>query len=247
MNKGGSTMEALNAALYWNILPQAQRTLWLRLGSLPEYFVLYGGTALALQLGHRNSVDFDFFSSQPVAPRALYKRLDFLMEGRITQEDRNTLTVQANTDDGPVSISFFGGLALNCVDPPARVLPGVSLASPRDIFGCKCATIQQRKSLKDIQDICALLRHGLALAEGLDCARAIYGEQFNPHITLVALSDPTTLEELPEEDRRLLAQAVAETPGASAEEIEPLGRIGEVAALVSGLDNMPGNAAPEPE
>ncbi|MGM0425440.1 MAG: nucleotidyl transferase AbiEii/AbiGii toxin family protein [Thermodesulfobacteriota bacterium] len=30
---------------------------------MPSEFVLYGGTAIALHLGHRSSVDFDFFSS----------------------------------------------------------------------------------------------------------------------------------------------------------------------------------------
>lgn len=55
----------MNGAPHWSILPKARRTLWARFASLPEHFVLYGGTALALQLGHRNSVDFDFFSAQP--------------------------------------------------------------------------------------------------------------------------------------------------------------------------------------
>ena len=46
------------------ILPQGQRELWPLLGTIPARFTLYGGTALAIQLGHRESVDFDFFSSQ---------------------------------------------------------------------------------------------------------------------------------------------------------------------------------------
>lgn len=191
--------------------------------------MLYGGTALALQLGHRTSVDLDFFSAQPVEPRKLYATLDFLAKGRITQEERNTLTVQAETEDGPVSVSFFGGLRLRCVDVPIRVPPGVSLAGARDIFGCKCAAIQQRDDLKDLQDVCALLRHGLSLAEGLGCARTIYGDSFNPRMTLMALSYPPTLEGLPEEDRRLLAQAVEEIRNVPAVEVEPLGRIGEIA------------------
>ena len=61
--------------------------------------MLYGGTALVLQLGHRTSNDFDFFSAQPIDPRQLYETLDFVAQGRITQEERNTLTVQAETED----------------------------------------------------------------------------------------------------------------------------------------------------
>lgn len=239
----------MNAAPYWNILPKAQATLWARLETLPQHFVLYGGTALALQLGHRNSVDLDFFSAQPVEPRQLYATLDFLAKGRITQEERNTLTVQANTEDGPVSVSFFGGLRLRCVDLPIRIPPGVSLAGARDIFGCKCATIQQRDNLKDLQDVCALLRHGLPLAEGLGCARTIYGESFNPRMTLMALSYPPALEGLPAEDRQLLAQAVEDIRNLPAVEVAPLGRIGEVApgALNEQPVDASGNTVAEPK
>lgn len=48
--------------LHLEILPRAQRELWDQLSTLPDAFVLYGGTAIALQLGHRQSVDFDFFA-----------------------------------------------------------------------------------------------------------------------------------------------------------------------------------------
>ena len=46
----------------YDILPDAQRKIWPQLAAFKERFVLYGGTALALRLGHRQSVDFDFFS-----------------------------------------------------------------------------------------------------------------------------------------------------------------------------------------
>ena len=114
----------------------------------------------------------------------------------------------------------------------------VSLAGVRDIFGCKCATSQQRDSLKDLQDICALLRHGLSLAEGLSCARAIYGKSFNPRITLMALSYPPALEGLPAEDRQLLAQTVEAIRKVPAVAVAPLGRIGEIA---------PGNPVLDPK
>ncbi len=48
-----------------SILPVEQRDFWPRLGPTPKHFVLYGGTALALRLEHRESVDFDFFSHRP--------------------------------------------------------------------------------------------------------------------------------------------------------------------------------------
>jgi hypothetical protein len=46
-----------------NILPVSQRGLWKELKATPMHFVLYGGTALALRLGHRVSEGFDFFTN----------------------------------------------------------------------------------------------------------------------------------------------------------------------------------------
>ena len=47
---------------HFEILPSAQIQLWKELQPLKKLgFVLYGGTALALRLGHRVSVDFDLF------------------------------------------------------------------------------------------------------------------------------------------------------------------------------------------
>jgi len=50
-----------------DILPPAQLALWPELRQIPAHFVLYGGTAIALRLGHRQSVDFDFFTFQDLA------------------------------------------------------------------------------------------------------------------------------------------------------------------------------------
>jgi hypothetical protein len=43
-----------------NTLLAPQRALWPELGATPGAFTLYGGTALALRIGHRTSIDFDF-------------------------------------------------------------------------------------------------------------------------------------------------------------------------------------------
>ncbi len=59
-------------------LPEAQQRLWLELDSVPTRFVLYGGTALALQLGHRVSVDFDFFAPSDIDPDQLPDSVSFL-------------------------------------------------------------------------------------------------------------------------------------------------------------------------
>jgi len=54
-----------------DLLPPSQLALWPKLVSVRDKFVLYGETALALRLGHRASVDFDFFSFRPFEVESL--------------------------------------------------------------------------------------------------------------------------------------------------------------------------------
>jgi hypothetical protein len=61
-----------------NCLPAAQRRLWNELDAVPEEFVLYGATALALHLGHRESLDFYFFSNLNFNPSQLREKIPFL-------------------------------------------------------------------------------------------------------------------------------------------------------------------------
>ena len=91
-----------------DILPAAQRKLWPELTPVQQHgFVLYGGTAIALRLGHRQSVDFDFFSSWPVDQAKLRAALPFLRHTTVRQDQPNTFEVATKAG---VKVSFFGGL-----------------------------------------------------------------------------------------------------------------------------------------
>jgi hypothetical protein len=96
--------------------PAAQRLLWDKLDTVPM-FVLYGGTALALHLGHRESIDFDFFGNCGFDPSRLRERIPFLSGGRIAQQEANTLTVVVDRG-GPVKVSFFGLPGLRRINAP---------------------------------------------------------------------------------------------------------------------------------
>jgi Nucleotidyl transferase AbiEii toxin, Type IV TA system len=94
-------------------LPTAQKEIWPQLVPAPGLsFVLYGGTAVALQLGHRVSIDFDFFRAEPLDKASIEKSFGFVRNARTIQEDENTLVIAVPMPSGPVKVSFFGGLAL---------------------------------------------------------------------------------------------------------------------------------------
>lgn len=99
-----------------DILPPPQFRLWAELDTTPEPFTLYGGTALALRFGHRASLDFDFFSNQPFDPDELADSISYLKGTERVRVSPNTLTCRVERD-GPVLVSFFGGLGLGQVSP----------------------------------------------------------------------------------------------------------------------------------
>lgn len=164
--------------------------------------MLYRGTGLALRLGHRESVDFDFFSSQRMEPLRFHAEMGF--DGDILQAAPNTLTVM----HAGVKLSFFGGLSLGVV-ASADSLDLCPIASLADLGACKLAALVNRVERKDYQDVAALLRHGLRLPHLLGCAEAVYHGAFPTAACLKSLTwfDDPVLARLSEEDRRLLEGA----------------------------------------
>ncbi len=171
-----------------DILPASQRALWPDLSEIPKDFVLYGGTALALRLGHRTSEDFDFFSNQSFQPDELERRIPFLAGSTRLQSSPNTL-VSLVDRNGPVKVSFFGGLTLRRVQDPERVQdPGLAIASLLDLAATKVKAVQDRAEAKDYIDVSRLLEEGIDLSRALGAAVAVYGRGFNPLLSLKALS-----------------------------------------------------------
>lgn len=196
-----------------SILPPAQLRLWKELDQVPGDFVLYGGTALALHLGHRQSVDFDFFGSGEFDPAQLADAIPFLVAATVIQQSPHTLSVLVDRG-GPVKLSFFGLPRLRRLRPPL-VAPdnGLRIASLLDLAGTKAAVVQQRAEAKDYLDLEAMLKDGrINLPTALAAARAIHGPSYNPLLTLKALSyfADGNLDHLPKRTRELLAKAAGD-------------------------------------
>ena len=171
-----------------DILPQPQKNLWPELKQVPETFILYGGTAIALQIGHRKSVDFDFFGSEVFDPDELLRSMPCLSNADVTQRSKNTLSVRIDRD-GKVALSFFGLPEIGHVTPPLITQDGtIKVASLIDLAGMKASVVQKRAEWKDYVDLDALMDAGISLPMALSAGQIIYKNQFNPQITLKALS-----------------------------------------------------------
>jgi hypothetical protein len=196
-----------------DILPPPQRQLWDELSAVPPEFVLYDGTALALHLGHRESLDFDFFGSALLDSVQLVLAIPFLTGAVVTQREPNTFSCTVDRG-GVVKLSFFGVPAIPRLSPPL-IAPdnGLQVASLLDLAGTKASVVQVRAEARDYIDIDAFLTDGrIDLPTALAAARAIYGVQFNPQSTLKALSyfDDGNLRRLPRPVKDRLVKAASE-------------------------------------
>jgi len=198
-----------------DVLPEPQRKLWPELAGPPDHFILYGGTAIALRLGHRRSVDFVFFSPVTFEPHSLLKTVPYLKDATLRKSAPNDLAVTVNRG-GPVQLSFFfGNFDLGQVaEPELAEGSGIKVASLIDLAGMKAAVVTQRAEAKDYLDIDALLtKSGLPLANMLAAGATIYGNQFSPLLSLKAIAyhDDPSLARLPMDTRNRLSAAVQKT------------------------------------
>lgn len=176
-------------------------------------FVLYGGTAIALQLGHRVSIDFDFFSSEPLNKANLYKALPFLKNALVLQEEPNTLSVLVSSqipEQEKVKVSFFGDLKMGRVGAPLVTDDGVmQVASLNDLMATKLKVILQIAEYKDYFDIACMIDAGVSLTNGLGAARAMLGNTMQPSESLKALTyfNDGDLHKLNQQEKACLIKA----------------------------------------
>jgi hypothetical protein len=132
-------------------------------------FRLAGGTALALVLGHRRSVDFDWFCEREMGD-AMLLAADLREHGLDLQvEQVSRGTVHGTVDGVRISLLEFRYPALAPpIDWPEQ---GIEILSLDDIACMKLSAIAQRGARKDFVDLFALLDHHRPLAELIDLYR----------------------------------------------------------------------------
>jgi len=137
------------------LLLQGQKLLGsLKGGIANKYkFTLAGGTALALQIGHRISVDLDFFSEKSFSTDALYRELQKAgLKPVIQQETEGTLT------------AMVSGVKISMLHYPYPFLDkklnwkGIDIAGIIDIAAMKVMAIAQRGAKRDFVDLYFILK-----------------------------------------------------------------------------------------
>jgi len=139
-----------------SILSEERRNILPSFISWKDEFYLAGGTALALQIGHRESVDFDFFSSHPLDTEVMIKRLSTLFGEKsvtVTQVEKNTLSFILRAE---IKISFMT-YEYELINPLITT-DYMNIASVPDIACMKLSAIMQRSALKDYVDLYEIMK-----------------------------------------------------------------------------------------
>jgi len=125
-------------------------------------FYLAGGTALALQIFHRKSLDLDFFSSITFEPGKIIDELNLIFGKKVKVRSLEKGTLHVNINDSMVSFLEFIYPLLN---KEQKRIYGVKVAGIEDIAAMKLSAIHGRGSKKDFFDIFFILKDLFSLAE----------------------------------------------------------------------------------
>lgn len=150
------------------IKPEVEQTLRdLQQNSLLTPFYLAGGTGLALHLGHRRSVDLDFFAPETFKEDLLLQKIQTFREFSLVAKEPGTL----HTQIGGTKVSFFA-YAYPLLFPCEAFL-GAKVADPRDIACMKVSAIASHGTKRDFVDL-----YGVAQQYGLPQIMKWFNEKF---------------------------------------------------------------------
>lgn len=146
---------------------------------------LVGGTSLALQYGHRQSIDLDFFGKPRVSQEDVLEMARRIGELKILNRTQSILQLVLNG----VKVDVVDYSCYDWMDSPVME-DGLVLASPKDIAALKVNAIEGRGTKKDFVDIYELLKH-YSLSEILD----FYSKKYPNYSIFRALLSLTYFED----------------------------------------------------
>lgn len=164
-----------------------------KLGDFSPDFYLAGGTALALQIGHRISVDFDLFSSFKL-PENLFDTLESTYTQSVVEpvvNEKNQVTVLV---DG-IQLTFLHYPFLPVL-PFVEYMP-INLLAGKEIAAAKAYSLGRRATFKDYVDLYFVIADGIStLQDIILLSEKKYGNLFNRKLFLEQLVYLKDVEEL---------------------------------------------------
>jgi len=169
--------------MHIEVIPKKNNGVFLKLGEFDNFY-LAGGTALSLQMGHRISVDFDFFSNDEISKDLLFKVKKVFKDIKINISVNNSdeLTIFLN-ETKLTFLKYSFPVVFDFVE-----FKGIKLLNIKEIAASKAYTIGRRGSYKDYIDLYYVIFENHAdLNEIIKIAEKKYKNEFNSRLFLEQL------------------------------------------------------------
>lgn len=186
-------MKGFMSKIHPGVLDETQRSVFSRLAAFKGYGYLAGGTALALQIAHRRSFDFDVFVKSSINKSLRRKVRDIFGIVDFYVDTSDQISFKTYNNSAVTFVWYYYSL----LDHPVRT-DSINLASVHDIAADKAHTIGRRAVWRDYVDLFFLLKKGLITLEYLcKLASKKFGGEFNEALFLEQLCYFKDIAEVP--------------------------------------------------
>jgi len=168
--------------MHLNILDQNQKKVFPTLKQFAGNFYLAGGTAIALQIGHRQSIDFDLFSHKPVDQdyiRGIFRKI-FGIDTVLVDESQELTFISSGVKLTFLQYPFT-------VEHPEWIHETISTPDLLTLAALKAYTLGRRSKWKDYVDLYFILNVH-SLPEIVKKAESMFGNEFSEKLFRVQLS-----------------------------------------------------------
>lgn len=161
--------------MFPGVLTKEQNDLLPLVGQFKSEFYLVGGTAIALQIGHRKSIDFDLFQNQPLKPKHLKDRVE-------SHSYEIEKVIIATSEEFTF---FIHGAKITFYDYPYDIPHPVSfqnycvMPTLLDLAAMKALAMGGRPQWKDYVDTYFLLKHHFSVKEICIRSEQLFGDMFS--------------------------------------------------------------------
>lgn len=160
--------------MYKNILNNDQVELLPLVSAFKRTFYLVGGTAIALQIGHRRSVDFDLFREGLIHPKKVLEKIQKLNYQPIVTR---RVTDQLNLTVNNVKFTFFQYPFE--IERKLTFENIIGMPSLLDLAAMKAYALGRRAKWKDYVDLYFIIRDHYSIGEISSKADKIFGHLFS--------------------------------------------------------------------
>lgn len=169
--------------MHKEILSKKQLEFLAFLKNFSQDFFLVGGTAIALHIGHRRSIDFDLFT---------FNQINHLQIQNIVNKERKIQRVFV--DNKQEYTILVNDIKLTFLHYPFKLSPSndldetISLPDLESLAALKAYAIGRRSKWKDYVDLYYIFKSGISIESIIDKAKHIFASSFNEKLFRAQLS-----------------------------------------------------------